>query len=239
MSLRIASADDWDDISRISTASGYDDYINTIGPSYMEDGVVVVYEENGISGFGKINYLNDGSAWLSGLRVHPDAWRSGIGYRISDHLVHMAREMGCTEARMLIEDHNIRSISLSSKMDFRPIASYGFFDGSPETEDWKDSDFNDTLMVNEGWYFVVLNDAYRGNGKFRESPGKTLAYVWNGNTNLVQIVRCGKDLRLEKEGITCISSSEAKSLNGKFKPLQDFESATVYEKKLLADPRKL
>ena len=224
--------EDWPAISEISTASGYDDYINTIGPSYMNDGSVVVYEEERVLGFGKINYLEDGSAWLSGLRVHPDAWRKGVGISISRYLMQLAIEHGLTHARMLIEDRNTRSINLSLKMGFSPIQSYSFFKGTPATSGFKTVNFKGQIMANEGWSFVKISDTYRGKGEFRESSEKTLVYVWNGNEKVVQVVSGGGDLKAERDGITSALEADADYLSKNFVPLDGFESATVYENAL-------
>ena len=224
--------EDWPAVSEISTASGYDDYINTIGPSYMNDGSVIVFEEGRVLGFGKINYLEDGSGWLSGLRVHPDAWRKGVGISISRYLMQLAIEHRLYYARMLIEDRNTRSIKLSLKMGFAPIQSYSFFEGTPATSGFKPVNFKGHIMVNEGWNFVKISDTYRGEGEFMESEEKTLVYVWNGNTKLVQVVNGGGDLNAEMEGITCAPEADAAYLSKNFAPLDSFESATVYEKAL-------
>jgi GNAT superfamily N-acetyltransferase len=232
MGIRHASMEDWPAVSEISTASGYDDYINTIGPSYMSDGSVVVYEEARILGFGKINYLEDGSAWLSGLRVHPDAWRKGVGISLSLYLMQLAMGHGHNLARMLIEDRNTRSINLSLKMGFQPVKSYSFFQGTPSTSGFKIVDFKGPIMVNEGWSFVKIGDTYSGRGKFMESGRKSLVYVWDGNTELVQVLNGGGDLVAEGDGITCIPKSDAGYLSRNFPTLDGFESATVYEKVL-------
>jgi GNAT superfamily N-acetyltransferase len=232
MGIRYASMEDWPAVSEISTASGYDDYINTIGPSYMNDGSVIVFEEGRVLGFGKINYLEDGSGWLSGLRVHPDAWRKGVGISISRYLMQLAIEHRLYYARMLIEDRNTRSIKLSLKMGFAPIQSYSFFEGTPATSGFKPVNFKGHIMVNEGWNFVKISDTYRGEGEFMESEEKTLVYVWNGNTKLVQVVNGGGDLKAEREGITCAPEADAAYLSKNFAPLDGFESATVYEKAL-------
>ena len=232
MGIRHASMEDWHAVSEISTASGYNDYINTIGPSYMNDGSVVVYEEGRVLGFGKINYLEDGSAWLSGLRVHPEAWRKGVGISISRYLMQLAIEHGLYYARMLIEDGNTRSINMSLKMGFSPIKSYSFFEGTPSTSGFKTVDFKGQIMVNEGWSFVKISDTYRGKGEFRESSEKTLVYVWNGSEKVVQVVSGGGDLKAESDGITCAQETDAGSLRKYFVPLGGFESATVYSKAL-------
>ena len=68
--VEIATGADWPKISEISGRSRYEDYINRIGPSYLDNGQVLVWkDETDIRGFLKLEYLPDTSAWLSGLRT--------------------------------------------------------------------------------------------------------------------------------------------------------------------------
>ena len=61
-----ATSADWPKISEISGRSGYEDYINRIGPAYLESGQVILWkDEMDIRGFLKLEYLPDNSAWLS------------------------------------------------------------------------------------------------------------------------------------------------------------------------------
>ncbi len=212
MGIRHASMEDWPAVSEISTASGYDDYINTIGPSYMNDGSVVVYEEGRVLGFGKINYLEDGSAWLSGLRVHPDAWRKGVGISISRYLMQFAIEHRLYHARMLIEDRNTRSIKLSLKMGFAPVQSYSFFEGTPATSGFKPVNFKGQIMVNEGWNFVKISGTYRGKGEFMEDKIMKISRNVYGADDVVYSKEALRDLkRISKMGLDGLPVCMAKT----------------------------
>ena len=79
------------------------DYISQIGPSYINDGTVIVGEESGtITGFLKIEELIDNTSWLGGLRVHPDFRRKGIAMQLTREAVNMGKVRGHKATRILI-----------------------------------------------------------------------------------------------------------------------------------------
>jgi GNAT superfamily N-acetyltransferase len=62
----------------------------------IAEGHVFVFEEAGaVLGFGVVLPREDGDAELDGLFVEPDAWGRGIGRRLIDEAVAMARRRGC------------------------------------------------------------------------------------------------------------------------------------------------
>lgn len=231
MKLRIAGIEDWPVISEISAVAGYDDYINSIGQSYLDDGMIVLYESDKVDGFGKVNFLLDGSAWLGGLRVRPESRRAGVGSAITDYLIAASITRGCKIARMLIEDKNFKSVNLAKNKGFRPLLPFRFFEGTPETSTWKPSLYSESVLVNEEWGFVQLSDEYRGSGRFLEA-GENLAYFWSGQTVLVQMIRTGKSLVLNGDGITCIPAKDAERVSDSLVPLGGFEAATVFAREL-------
>jgi GNAT superfamily N-acetyltransferase len=59
-------------------------------------GHVFLWVENGEAlGFGVVLPREDGDAELDGLFVEPDSWGRGIGRRLTDHALEMARSRGC------------------------------------------------------------------------------------------------------------------------------------------------
>ena len=104
MALRItvAGADNWNEISNISMKSGYEDYINKVGSTYLDDGIVLLsYIDETASGFLKLEEMPDNSAWLSGIRVLPEFRRMHIGSNLTEKAIELARSQGLIIARML------------------------------------------------------------------------------------------------------------------------------------------
>ncbi|MEM0155425.1 MAG: GNAT family N-acetyltransferase [Thermoplasmataceae archaeon] len=193
--------------------------------------MIVLYESEEVDGFGKVNFLEDGAAWLGGLRVKPASRRLGVGSAITDYLIAMSITHGCKMVRMLIEDKNFRSLNLASKKGFRPLRSFRFYEGTPETSTWERTSFIASDLVCEGWAYVQLSERYHGTGTFLMSGGN-LAYVWSGHTVLVQMIRSDKSLAMNGDGITCVPAEDAGRLSNRLVPMEGFSAATVFGKQL-------
>ncbi len=204
--IRKATVDDWPSVSDISRRSGYEDYINRMGISYLDDGEVWLYEDGRIKGFSKIEYLPDNSVWFSGLRVDPDYWRSGIGQQLSEASLKAGTERGCTSARLLVYEDNAKSLGLVEKMGFQVVAKYNFIHGIPNLEDFNSDEVaQDHGLINVGWKFVEASMAH---------PVKTLLYsstkwsVMGTGDNTFEILTAREPLSLsEGLGFTCAKSS--------------------------------
>ncbi len=204
--IRKATRQDWPSISEVSRRSGYEDYINGIGASYLDTGEVIVYEEEKIMGFAKLEFLPDNSVWLSGMRVDPDYWRSGIGHKMTEYSLKLAVERNCTTARLLVFDDNFKSLSLVEKRGFKKIQKYRFLEGVPDLKDFEQQEFlvGDGLL-NQNWVFMdtsktsgVNSSLYtRDNWRIIDSDRKTF-----------EIISTGKEkLSLGGNGFTCAKES--------------------------------
>jgi len=79
-------------------------------------GHVFVWVENGEAlGFGVVLPREDGDAELDGLFVEPDAWGRGIGRRLIDRAVEMARTRGCRALNVVA---NRRALGFYEKCGF-------------------------------------------------------------------------------------------------------------------------
>ncbi|MCL5799697.1 MAG: GNAT family N-acetyltransferase [Candidatus Thermoplasmatota archaeon] len=137
--VRKATAEDWGSISRISSIAMYDDYINKIGPSYLKAGDTYVLEKGNLLGFLKIQYMPDGSLYLSGLRVDPAARRKGVGEALTRYATSLGSDSGKNGARVLIQPENNASLSLSRKLGFSPIEFFHFFQGEIDLSGFSES----------------------------------------------------------------------------------------------------
>lgn len=211
--IRLATIQDWDAVSSISRRLDYIDYINWAGPSYMDDGEIYVFEEErNILAFAKLNYLEDGASWLSGLRVDPDHQRKGIGIGLMEELVKVSVAKGLKTFRTLVFNTNYRSLSLFEKLGCSKAGEIDFSLGLPVLDGFHKSKVRLTGYVNSSW--MVTN--------FTESdPLLCDVYSWSGweialpDERTAQILRKGKTpLKIaDTNGFTC-SNSEF-SINGR------------------------
>lgn len=182
--IRTAEPYDWPFISKISEIAGYDDYINAIGPSYMDNGQVLVYEMDGnIAGFLKMETLPDNSSWLSGLRVHPDFRRRSVATKLTEEAISKSRESGRRKVRLLVQHNNLKSLSLVAKLGFKTVSDFIFFQGIPEpvheTENVVTGEF--PKMINMGWVFSEPVPEVLKKCQFFQTPGNGI------------VLRCGRD----------------------------------------------
>ncbi|MCW6168879.1 MAG: GNAT family N-acetyltransferase [Thermoplasmatales archaeon] len=227
--IRLAKDQDWIQISEVSKRSGYEDYINREGKAYLKWGEVLVYEDGSIGGFSKIEYLDDGSAWLSGLRVHPAFWRKGIGTKLTEASIERALEHSCTSVRMLINDENEASLNLSLKLGFRILESFYFLDGIPLLDRFEASEINYDGLLNNGWKFTKnkgpVPSFVKGNGE--------RWVIYRGVSETAQILqKSSEPIGFTGSGYTCISSNV--NLNTILEKHLDLEFtfAHVMEKKI-------
>lgn len=209
--IRIAINEDWPSISDISRRSGYEDYINRIGKSYLDNGEVYVYDDGGIQGFAKLNYLPDNAAWSGGLRVDPNHWRKGIGSVITKSLLEIAGKKGCDVFRVLIFTDNFRSIRLTEKLGGRITGEYNFFSGIPDLGEFESHMGEVAGYVNSSWEFTKYPE---------ENPGKFEIYEHKGwkfiatDPSTVQILKRGEGRlkMMRSEGFTCIEGKDNENI---------------------------
>jgi GNAT superfamily N-acetyltransferase len=229
--IRFGSEKDWEDISRISRASGYDDYINKIGPDYVKEGTILICDIDGPCGFLKIELLPDASAWLSGIRVDPEHWRMGIGESLTSAALLFAMNRGAKVARMLIHFENHRSISLAIKNGFIPVNRFLFFDGKPDISGMLESGKRFDALVNIGWRFATHAKLGPGIGTLLANQWSSV-FVYHDHQETFHILEIEKEISLIRGGETCILEPIA-SLIKEGKRLEGFDDASVYEKPLV------
>lgn len=204
--IRLATAKDWDSISDISRRSGYVDYINRIGPAFLDRGETLVFEDSKIEGFTKIYYLEDKAAWLSAMRVDPDYWRGGIGTKLTLASMDRARERGYGVSRVLIYNDNFRSLKLYEKLGGKVTATYDFFQGLPDLSGFERSVTRISGYVNTSWEFTYFQ---------KDEPLNAETFTGDGwkiirpDENTAQIMKRGKG-KLElmgKDGFTCAENT--------------------------------
>ena len=228
--IRLAKKEDWPLISEVSKRSGYEDYINYLGPAFLDEGEVLVYEDTRIRAFTKIEHLPDNSIWLSGLRVDPDYWRKGIGTMLTDASIERGVQKGCTAARLLIYEDNFRSLRLAEKGGFVRIEKFDFFEGVPDTTGFTRGLIETDGLVNLGWKFMMSAGPHKLTAESYEEDGWKIIST---NERTFQICSMGRmQISFKEGGFTCARSSlVTNSLLNPFK-IEGFSSGFVLEKRL-------
>ncbi len=147
--IRPANSDDWEQIARISTSIADEglvgNYINEIGPKYLNVGRTFVVEGTNIVAFHNIQDVPDGSIYLSGLRVLREYRKKGIAMALIQSAMKQATLNGKKMARAFVEPENKASMALFSKAGFAIKEQlYLYFgsvniDGFEEESEWPDS----------------------------------------------------------------------------------------------------
>ncbi len=229
--IRMAGSNDWPHISRISRDSGYEDYINSIGPEYMKDGTIILCETDEVCGFLKVEMLPDNSSWLSGIRVDPGHWRMGVADSLTNAAVVYALSRKASCARMLIQDENHRSVSLALKNGFSQRSRYLFFEGKFDVSGMSPSGDRIDTLVNIGWRYANHSRLKEGMGSLMKGK-KSTVFVYQDHEETFQVIDLEEEVSLLPGSLTCLTCVPvglAKYLNGA-KSLEGFEEASVYEK---------
>ncbi len=232
--VEIATGADWPKISEISGRSGYEDYINRIGPSYLDNGQVFVWKDGTeIRGFLKLEYLPDNSAWLSGLRVDPDFRRMSIGSELTSAAIEYAANSGKEYVRMLIHDGNVKSSGLALKLGFSAVSRFAFFEGIPAGESMNDemiSSGEEIQYLNLGWTFIRYSYVDSVPARYLRYERDGIAITVSGHD--YQIIVPDDHISLSGEGFTCmeVHGSIPDYLEGLLD--RDFDYASVFQKKI-------
>ncbi|AAT42919.1 GNAT family N-acetyltransferase [Picrophilus oshimae] len=192
--IRTAGIKDWPYISYISSVAGYDDYINKAGIDYLNTGTVLVYYDDKIKGFMKIEEMPDNTIWLSGIRVDPDYRNLGIASSLIDYARKYNKKM-----RLIVEDSNYKSINMVKKNKFKEIKRFLFINGIPDVSG--DEYFiDDDTFLNYNWKFVFSGDL-----KYREKYIKYRDSRIFKHENAYQILELNDDIDFIDGGYTAMN----------------------------------
>lgn len=231
MEIILAGQKNWDEISEISSRSGYMNYINRLGPSYLDEGwVLLSYVEGRAAGFMKVEEMEDKSVWFSGVRVLPEFRRMHIGSSLTERACEFARENGFRSARLLIHEDNLSSIAMVKKIGFTMISEMAFLkglltDGMQEEKSLKVI----PNLINLGWKFAVPSDSILEKATYFRSKGGA-EVIRMGKT--FQITRWAPDLEFIDDGISCIEIEEKLPANAQKYLLEDFDYGQIFEYKI-------
>ncbi len=121
------------EISKYSFEWG--DYIDQVFDLWLKEGIFIkAVEGNKILGFLHIK-LYDKFSWFEGLRVSPEARRTGVGTELTKMAIYLSEKK---INRLMIRESNKPSLALSNKLSFYEIDRVYYREG-------KKMDFNDII----------------------------------------------------------------------------------------------
>ncbi len=112
-------------MSFIRTMWGGHDYIPYVWDSWLRDRgskMLVVLADGRPVGMNRVCFLEDGSAWLEGARVHPDYWGRGLATALADESMRLARRRGIRVFRLASGSRNHRAHRHIARIGFKEIS---------------------------------------------------------------------------------------------------------------------
>jgi GNAT superfamily N-acetyltransferase len=106
----------------ISRNWGGHDYIPRVWDEWMKEGdarTFVVEVDGKPVGMNRVKFLEDGSAWLEGARVHPDYRGAGLATSLGENSIRHARKHGRRVVRLVTNSHNHSALRQIARMGFR------------------------------------------------------------------------------------------------------------------------
>jgi GNAT superfamily N-acetyltransferase len=110
---------------------GGHDYIPRVWDAWLSDerGKMFVVEAEGVPvGMSRVRFLEDGSAWLEGARVHPAFRGKGLASMLGENSVMFARGKGATLFRLTSWSRNRAAHRLIARIGFREVSRFSVYE---------------------------------------------------------------------------------------------------------------
>jgi GNAT superfamily N-acetyltransferase len=139
LEIRPARPDDRDAVMRISaTVWEGADYLPSVWDGWIdepaESGFLLAGDVDGsLVAIQHVSIQPCGVAWIEGIRVDPGYRNQGIGGRMLERALEMARERGCTRARLSTATVNRSSTRIAQSHGFEQIGGFRIYSASPDS----------------------------------------------------------------------------------------------------------
>lgn len=173
------------------------DYIHEVWDSWIEDGGLVVFENNNtaIAICHAVKFETEGMLWIEGIRVKEEHRKKGIAIQLIKHFEKIAKDSGILQANMLIESENVSSLNLVKKLNYKIISKWNYYSLESkansnnkikfESIDISElSDFKDIRFV-ESWRWIPL---VKSNFNILKSQGNILCLKRNNAIQSLGII---------------------------------------------------
>ena len=130
--IRPARAEDKGPLmSFIKDVWGGHDYIPEVWDDWLGDptGKMFVVEVGGVPvGMNHLKFLEDGSAWFEGVRVHPDYRGRGLASMLGENSMKIARDKGVDIFRLTSGSHNKIAHRQIARINFAEVARFSAYE---------------------------------------------------------------------------------------------------------------
>lgn len=148
-------------MSFIRDVWGGHDYIPKVWDGWLHDarGKMFVVEADGVPvGMNRVRFLEDGSAWFEGARVHPTYRGKGLGSMLGDNSMRVARKRGIGVFRLTSGSHNKLAHRQIARIRFEEVSRFSTYEPSEgmrlrptgEAEKVGQDQFAETMKLIEG-----------------------------------------------------------------------------------------
>jgi GNAT superfamily N-acetyltransferase len=132
ISVRLARRSDKAPLmSFIKDVWGGHDYIPRVWDSWIRDtkNRMFVVEVDGVPvGMNRIRFLEDGSAWFEGARVHPSYRSQGLGSMLGENSMKVAGGLGITTFRLTSGSRNHIAHRQIARIRFKEVARFSVYE---------------------------------------------------------------------------------------------------------------
>lgn len=142
---------------------GGHDYIPSVWDSWLKDprGKMFVVEADGVPvGMNRVQFLEDGSAWFEGARVHPEHRGRGLATMLGENSMKVAESRGVTVFRLTSGSGNKLAHRQIARIRFGEIARFSVYE-PPRGRKRRDSGRGRKASVDELQEVVGLIEASR------------------------------------------------------------------------------
>lgn len=118
-------------MSFIKDVWGGTDYIPKVWDEWLKDekGKMFVVEVDGVPvGMNRVRFLEDGSAWFEGVRVHPSFRGKGLASMLGENSMKVARERGISVFRLTSGSSNKQAHRQIARVKFKEVSRFSVYE---------------------------------------------------------------------------------------------------------------
>ena len=157
-----------------------------------------------------VAFIDKQTAWLEGMRVHPDYRGHGVGAIIDEQARAYAKSRSCQRARLVTSIKNISAQKLLTKLNYNRVAQFNEWEADPTPESFDDLQIareDDVPSILARWQQSQLRSACS------VTPNRFWRWTEINQHRLQKQTRFG-EVRILCDGFAIVSAFDEKDWNG-------------------------